>query len=318
MEIILKRTNELSEVEISGICSLYKKVMKAEKTVDFFKNQFMENEQGYSYHSLVFSENNLVGSWSFIPVKFSFFGTVTHFALSVDTMIDREFKNSLAAISKMADLACKAIRADGIPAIYGFPNDNFFNMVKVLLKWKFIGKLDFYVLPMNLKAVSKKLFFLDPFVRIYAWFLNKISRTSSDKGDAASLPIEKVNDAVFNRYRYFGNYQTVSPGGKMVFTYIVGEYEGSRTCYLIDVDPGTKENIANAVKHIYLNHKKEIDILIYLSNRRTKPINLIRVPAKYEPKKVNLCGIILMPEKIDKRFYEIENWNANLSVFDVV
>jgi hypothetical protein len=48
-----------------------------------------------------------------------------------------------------------------------------------------------------------------------------------------------------------------------------------------------------------------------------RPISLLKVPKRMESKAVRMSGKILINSRIDNRIYNIDNWNVNLSNFDV-
>ena len=51
MNFIVKRTNELTQIEKQQICDLFLDVFKKEKSLKDFEKQFLNTTKGYSYHS---------------------------------------------------------------------------------------------------------------------------------------------------------------------------------------------------------------------------------------------------------------------------
>jgi hypothetical protein len=47
------------------------------------------------------------------------------------------------------------------------------------------------------------------------------------------------------------------------------------------------------------------------------PRPLLRVPAFMKPRRVYLCGKLLSPGALDDRVFNLDNWNVNISNFDV-
>jgi hypothetical protein len=59
------------------------------------------------------------------------------------------------------------------------------------------------------------------------------------------------------------------------------------------------------------------DVLLYVGRLPFRPARMIRVPPSRRPQRVRMTGKILIPDLIDERVFALENWNVNLSNFDV-
>jgi hypothetical protein len=59
------------------------------------------------------------------------------------------------------------------------------------------------------------------------------------------------------------------------------------------------------------------DVLLYVGRLPFRPGGCLRVPSRWEPRQIRLCGKVLRPEIVDERVFNIVNWNVNLSNFDV-
>ena len=96
------------------------------------------------------------------------------------------------------------------------------------------------------------------------------------------------------------------------------EEDGVRVAYLIDVAPLSRPSIELAVKTICTNEKGAIDAVLYVGKLPFRPVNLKRIPKRFEPKPVRMAGKILIPNTVDESMiFNIDNWNVNLSNFDV-
>lgn len=320
MEFSFKKTNQLTDNEKAGICSLFNRVFSKEKTIDKFNKQFGGTASGYSYHSLMIDNGNVVGCYTSIPFRYMYFGRETLFALSVDTMIDEQYRGKPYDLKKMANLVYDALAKDGIPFVFGFPNENIYVVRKKLFKWVDIGRLDFFALPLRVGAVKKKLKPFNLLSRAYCALINKIpsSFERSSSGAVISNGIEKVNDNSFLLHRYDESYRIIKSDSGSFFVYKNAVVDGIRTAYLVDVFPKSKNLLESAVKGVYDNEKSNTDIILYVGKLEAAPLNLLRVPEKYAPKTVYMSGKILIDGVLDDRVYDISNWNVNLSNIDVV
>ena len=310
---MIKKTFNLSETEQVEICNLFENVFNKQMSIEEFKNKFELNIMGYSYHSLLFNEENeIVGCYSCIPYMYNYYGKKLLFGLSVDTMIQEKYRGSPFTLKKLANTVYDEMKKDGISFVFGFPNDNVYLVRKKILKWKDMGELKYYILPINIGAIKSKLKGLNFLSKIYANSINKLVN-SDFSTEKVTYEIEKSN---INLFRYDDTYTLIEfRNGYM--SYKLYNEDGVQTAYLIDVYPLSKKNIETAVKRIYEKEVGCIDLIIYVGNLDFKPKNLIEVPKKYEPKTVHMSGIILDNTKVDIRVFDINNWNVNLSNYDV-
>lgn len=315
MEFCLKRSIDLSTSEKTQICALFEEVFQKPMTRESFIQKFTKNQSGFSYHGLMIDEEKIVGCYSAIPYKYNYFGKEFVFALSVDTMIAENYRGNPFNLKKMANLVYDGLKADGIFFVFGFPNDNVYLVRKKILKWQDIAKLDFYVLPINIGAIKSKLIFLNVLSRILANAINVF--VGSKFSDAKAFGIEKFNDKSFQAARYDASYSIENVKEESYFTYKIYDEEGTRTAYIIDVYPLCKFNLENAAKELYKKEKKNIDLIIYVGRLNFKVKNLFKIPEKYQPKNVHMSGKILDDTMIDERIFDIDNWNVNLSNYDV-
>lgn len=327
MEVSLRRTHELTPGEKERICLLFREVFGCEKPLEKFRAQFERNGFGYSYHGLLLDGGRMVGCYTSIPFHYHYFGKREIFAESVDTMIHPDYRGSAGNLKDMAESVYAALAADGIPFVFGAPNERIHSSRKRKLAWKDIAELDFHVLPVRIGALKKPLRFLDPASRAFAWLVN----AGAHGGDATawvpapSSPIEKVNGEEFAAQR-FGQYDQeryrVVPRSGGHFVYKVEVVDGIRTGNLLDVYPLCRENLEAAVGHIHRSEagteagSDAIDAIVYVGTLPFRPRNLFRVPAGMRPRKVRVSGRILIEGRVDERIFDAGNWNLNLSNFD--
>ena len=145
-----------------------------------------------------------------------------------------------------------------------------------------------------------------------------LSRISS-KTEVYRFKYEKERfsfDAV--RYKWFGGeYKTVELVGVKSY-YKVQVQEGVRTAFLMDVHPLSKKMFDAVVREVYSREKRHIDLIMYVGHLPFKPMSLIIMPHKYEPKHFNFTCKILEKVFFDDSIYDINNWDVNLSNYDLL
>jgi hypothetical protein len=318
MEFLVKKTTELTDSEQEMINSLFNSVFKRNRTIMEFRNNFLNTSFGYSFHSLSIDNGKIVGCNSYIPSYYIIGNKRYCFVTSCDTMIDKPYRDYFN-YNDMIAAAKEYLRESNITVIYGFPNDESFKLAKKRKKAKFIGELTTYCLPYRVGGIKSKLRLLDCFsiifVNIYIFF----TALFADK-KVYHFTIEKEMETYnATRYkRYDGNYNIVTYLGSG-FVYKIIDYEGIRSAFLIDVFEKSAANFNKAVRYIIKNHRKDFDVLLYVGRLPFRWHGLIRLPQKLAPKNFNFTGEILRKGEIDKElFFNIDNWDVNLSNYDLL
>jgi len=313
--VVFKTTDQLAESEHKQMRDLFLRVFNKKMTKDTFDRKFFYTPKGYSYHGLMLHEKNVVGAFSAVPGRYKFFGKEHIFSLSVDTMIDPKYRGA-GHIVKMANLVHQGLISDGIPFIFGFPNEHFYAFQKRLLKYTDIGELNYYVLPLNIGSVVRKLKPFNVLSRSFCKLAARFCRIPYNS--KAGHGIAKVVDKQFERHRYDASYSRISLGQATECIYKIYEEDGGiRTLYIIDVVPLTVASLAKAVKQICRTAVKAIDIIIYVGKLPSKPAGLWKAPDSKKPQRIRMTGKILIPDVIDSTVFEMNNWSVNISDFDV-
>lgn len=316
MDFIHKRTIELSDMECQNLCDLFEAVFGKKKSKLAFQKQFFDTPLAYSFHGLMIEEGEIVGAYTAVPYRYSFFGEEMIFALAVDTMIHPKHRGGPFNVKKMAGKVYSALKEEGIPFVFGFPNDNIFEYRLKVLKWHHIGNLDYFVLPLRVGVMRPSLKWLNYLSKVGVACFMRLPRLR--KSLNAARYIVKIDGDDFKRHRYGDLYEeiTLPSGGTCIIRNYV-EDDGVHVTYLIDVKPFTPYFFNMAVREVYNHVKHKSDIIIYVGKLDFLPKGLIRVPKGKEPKAVKFCGKILLPDKVNSQIYDISNWQIDLSNFDV-
>jgi len=313
---IFKTTNELSANERERFRILFSRVFKKDISYCEFDRKYMLTPLGYSYHGLMFSEDQLVGTYNIIPYLYNCFGTRMLFGLSTDMMVDKEYRGGPFSVIKMVYLVYEGLKRDNIGFVFGFPNDNAYQFTKRILKWNDIGELDFYTLPINIAALRPGLSWANAITKLCAGSFARMPRVQREV--ITKFNIQKVIDKCFEEHRYNGHYEVIDlpSGGRCIYR-IYAEASGISTLYIIDVDPLTSKNFIDAVREIHAIADKHADLILYVGKLPFNPAGLIRIPRSKQPRRIMMCGKVLDSQLVDERVLKIENWNVNISNFDV-
>jgi hypothetical protein len=312
---VFKTTDQLTESEQEQMRDLFLRVFDKKMTKSTFERKFFYTPRGYSYHSLMLHEEVIVGAFSAVPGRYKFFGQEEIFSLSVDTMIDAKYRGA-GPLVKMANRLHQSLISDGIPFIFGFPNEQFYPIQKRFLKYGDIGELDYYALPLNIGSVIHKLKLFNSLSQNFCRLTARLCRIP--KNSETKYEIAKVIDKQFLQHRYDESYSRIclADGADCIFK-VYEEKGGIRTLYIIDVVPLNSGSLTRAVKQICRTAVNAVDIIIYVGKLSSRPAGLWKVPDSKKPRKVRMTGKILIPDAIDSSVFNIDNWCVNISDFDV-
>jgi len=316
LKYIAKRTNELTEIERSRICSLFEQIFEKEFSSEKFDGKYKAPVGGSSYHGLALSEEGeIVGCTATIPFVYDYFGQEKAFGLVVDSMIDPVYRKSIFALKKMFDQSAELMKNDGVSFVFAVPNDNAYQYWLKIAGWKDIGNLDYFVLPVRIGAVVSRLGILNFLSSTFAQLIN-LPPVRDNGMPKESFPISKTINKSFLEYRYGAGYELLELGEDSFAYYRVYDEQGVRTAFIIDVFPLTKRNVEKTCKAIYTGEKSKVDIIVYIGNLGFKPRNLFPTPARFAPRILRLCGRKI-DDTLDDRVFEIDNWRYNLADLDV-
>jgi len=316
VEFVYKKSNEFSPAEKEQWLELFKAVFGKVRTVADFDRIFMMSPLGYSYHSLMVREGVIVGAFNGIPYRYRCFGMEHMLALSVDTMIHPDCRDNPFNMKKLALLAQQHMAQEGIPAVIGFPNHNYYEYEKRVVKSRDIGRLDFYLLPLRPGNIAGKCRRLLNILWLPVLWLVLSFRTQ--KVRRSDYPIAKIDDEQFRRQRYTDEHKFIRlPGGAECVARSYVEKNGSTAAYILDVTPMTPVNFSAAVRAVAREYRKEADVVIYVGILDFSPCNMFKLPEKLHPQQINMTGKLLQEGVLDERFFKLENWQINIANFDV-
>lgn len=313
---VFRRTCDLSVRERDQFCELFTRVFQKEMDRRTFERKYCQTPLGHSHHGLMTIEERIVGAYNLVPYRYSYFGEKKLFGLSADAMIDAEHRHGPFNMVKMAKGVYRGAVEDGVVFAFGFPNDQAYAFTRKVLRWAELGDLDFFALPLNIGAFRQSLAWANRLSRLGAMAWVRLPRWS--RPQRVEFPVQKVADEAFRRHRYDEWHGVIQVKGGGEATYCVYEEDdGVRVLYLIDVTPLTSECFADAVRKLHEVADARVDLMLYVGHLPFTARGLIRVPAAKRPRRIRMCGKILDPQGIDERILQIDNWNVNISNFDV-
>lgn len=319
MSYFCKKTSELSDTELEQIRNLFNRIMGRNADLDFVRRQYICNPLGFSYHSFFTNEEaEIVGINTYVPAYYIYKGQRVLIANAIDSMIDKPYRDFFT-YNDITRNASKYLKQEGVAFKFGFPNSNAFPLLMKAKLSKNMGRMHIYLLPYRVGGVKKALRFLNPFSKLfsYLWvWCSSLFASNKEWKPLVEKDYPSYNTPRYQRFDADYTHETIPGGGE--FYYKVKEHEGVRTAFLVDVFPKSPKNFVFAVKHILKKEKKNFDLLLYPGELAFNVMGMVRVPRKLEPKEFNMVGNIYDREHIGDDILQIENWDVNLSNFDLI
>ena len=315
------KTNDLTTSQFTSLVKSFNTVFEKNVTEQNFTRQYINNEKGYSYHSLMEVDGEIVGYFSAIPYNYSYFGVEKVFCYVGALFILPAFRNDPLAMFKLYRNAKKLMQEEGVFMAMAVPNKNAYPYFMHALKWKEISQLPYYALPVKYANItnSNKILnlFSSAFVTILLAFNSVLSNLYNSKERFSSIYL-LPKEPLMEQHRYGNEHKKIKHSSFNAF-YTVVQEEGVNTAYLINFynhdNKRDSESLLQAVKFIVQN--ENIDLILFVGDLKMNQTVLFKVPKNKEPRAVNFCMEFLNKEDINEKAYDKSSWNFGLYNFDV-
>lgn len=315
MKVEVKQTNELTELDIKQYCKCHEIVFERPSNTQSFLQFYKNTCLGFSYHALLYDNDVIVGGYSLIPFVYEVLGEKKLFAYASALMIEKEYRRDFANLFGLVKAMLNTAK-NNFSCIYIFPNDNADIVNKQLIKAKRIGELNTYILPYKLDAYKKSLRYLNPLTKLFSNLLLWGANLSDNKDIYEPQVIMNRDDFINNRL-HWSNYSHYNDYN-MSATWKVAKFEGIEAAFLIDIYPISKNNFKKAVRMMYEKEKQKVGIFLYVGLLPFKPCSMIKVPKKFEPKKFRFDVKIFDESLSQDIILNPNNWDINLSSYDLL
>lgn len=313
MEISFFYTSQLKEVHWETYTKSFNLVFDKNFTVQNFKDKYYNNCNKKSYHGFLMDGDSIVGGCTAIPWRYNYFGKEMTFALFVDAFVDKRYRKNEFALYDAYNLVKDKLKGDSIPFIVSVPNDKAYPFWKKLARWKDIGILPWYVLPIRFGNVLKKSKFLNIsyfFIFIYAIINFIISLFFRIKRKGC---ISLMMDDSFKTDRFYD--KTYTKIDNTPFFYRVVYEDGIRAVYLFNESIFSYLDLSKAILKTLM--KEKADIIIYIGKMNSFQLSLIKLPTGKQPRNLLFCGGEVIKGVVDEDIYLYNNWDFGLLNFDV-
>lgn len=322
MEIVNKKTTELTEIEKKQICDCFGIVFeKHSKSLTEFNNQFLNTCLGYSLHTMLKNENgDVVGLYAVIPFDYIYKGEKHLFCIGVDFMIRKEYRNDFKNVLNICRESMKYAKENNISCIFAFPNDLSYQLNTRILRMKDVGKLYTYILPYKVGDAKPSIKFLNIFSELFSLAMLGISKLDKRTKIFDSTIHRDRNTFDNTRYKWFTPEDySFYKDKNMTCCWKVADFEGIKAAFLMDVYPISARNFNIAVNKMFTAERKKVGIFLYVGNLLFTPTSMIKIPLKLSPKNFHFVAQILNKNMVnDDVVFNQNNWDVNLSSYDLL
>lgn len=327
MEYLVRSIHQMSMVEVQQYIELFNNTFHKKLTTDEFYYKFSRQFGDDSHFALMVDERRgIVGSVGAIEVPYTWRGRRLVFGLTVDGMINTEYRNDFLALKRLHDLLIDTISKRNICFIFTKPNRNSYLYLTKLLGLRDLGNLSVYVFPLRLfGAFSPYLRLLDAPWRLA---INLVSPRHDRFREAPLQAIgelidrlppkhytyaHRVRDAEFVSRRYgWHAYRYAASNDKFV-VYRILKFGKQYSCFIMEASPLSAMKWVALARYVVSRHPC-VNVMLCVDSCRRDSSPFIRVPRWLLPDKLNIVGKFLdfsvMPADI--------TFSMRLSDFEVV
>jgi len=321
MEIKVYKTYEVPDELWEPIAQGFRESFETTTSTDIIKLLSTRNKLGYGYHAVALTEEGEVAGYNaFSP---TFYENNLKVVVSGSTYVKKEYRKEAFLFMNMMQALRKAVVADGFKVEVGVPNHNSRKFAAKVLGLKYVGDLDYYMLPLHVSKCLKKqkLSFLNPLSSVvfkcHMLLQSGMSFFFNTKEKTVKYRLEQNTES--RNARFNKSYKHIIGNSSEAF-YRVFYEDGIKTVYLMDFCENnirTNKSLTFAIGQII--KQENPDAILFVGTLRMSQLSLFKVPHKFIPKPLPLTYYVLNKE--DKTIFEdmddMNNWNFSLMNFDV-
>lgn len=326
MQYVFKNVHELTKDEVRRYLELYNTTFDRDLSYEEFYYKFTRQMGTNSYFVFMIDDQaGIVGSLGAIEVDYTFGGERLKFGLTVDAMIEREYRGDLLAMCRQHEVLFKELKRRGFGWVFTKPNNNSYLYLKKLLGFSDAGELRAYAFPIRpFRAVGRLLGFLDyPWLALLllsGWLahpLRPFKNTSLHElnpDTEKTACIRRERDAEFLRNRYGSErYHAVRLKDRYLI-FSTNSYGRRSACFALEAHRMGLRDWLAFIAYTILHHPESDVVLRITGSAGKQPLPLVCIPQRFLPNKfrivVKAIGDRVLPSEVEFRM--------DLSDFEVV
>ncbi len=308
-------TSEFTDDQWDNYIRSFNKVFDKEYSIEYLKRKYTGSCLGYSFHGVLFCDENIVGMYTEIPRAYYFFDHEIIIGQGCDAFILPEHRKDESFLKQIFDIVVANTKELKITYHISIPNKTAYPYWKYYVGCRDISDLNYYVLPLRIGNVLGKWNFLNPLSLLFFKFIALTGANIYRNHKVQRKNIVLKRNREYFTERFGSEYQVLINNDQTGFVYLIYNEQGIRTAYLIDCFPLNKRNISGALRQIIKESGRIIDIIMFVGLIDKLPFYFIKVPKSREPRQQPFIGYC-SESKPDDPFFDISNWEISLANFD--
>lgn len=323
MEIKVCKTTEWSEKEWTSYVYGFNEVFHKNYSVSYLKDKYLSVYKGYACHAILISdEGDVVGGVTVLPCYYYRNTEKIIVGLACDVFIREAYRIDPLMLRRLYKKLKVLLEAEGIVAVIAVPNATAYPYWKNVVKWKDVGYINYWMLPVRAGNILKKRGIIGGIINFtslcYCGLVCGVSYLTSMLGtkdrtykyrvcNEDPYYIGKFNNSSYVKYK----------NGNLQYIYKLEDEEGVKTAYLFNAEEkGTRTFKAylKAVKDILSN---KVDLVLYVGKLGFSQTLFVKVPKRIEPKLLPLTCDFLSKDDKYADMLDINNWDFGLKNYDV-
>ena len=317
-KIIAKYSNQLSNVEWRKIKESFNLVFEKDFDLKYFKSKYCLNILGFSCHGILYNDNVVVGCFTILPRNYNFFGTKKLIGVGADAFVLKDHRVDAFFLKKMSESVMSKFAEFGINSFIALPTlSNPYRYWKLIAKWQDIGELDYYIFPINIFKIIFKKTILKNFSFVLAFFISycfKLFYQFSKKNPVSKISLD-INNKNRKKRFFLDTYKYIYLSKNNWACYRIYNENNLNVAYIIYLNNKSKKFLSSIIFKIISDSALQVDLIMYVGNLKYRPINLVKLPNKLKPRKINFIGIT--ENSCKKEILDFNNWDVSLVDFDM-
>ena len=319
MEIKVCRSTDLTQEEWKSYTLGFNETMHRDFSSAFLKNKYTSVYKGYSCHAMLVADNgDLVGGTTVIPCYYERKGERFVCGLAVDVFIREAFREDPLALRRMYKRLIPLLQAEGIVAVMAVPNATAYPYCKNVVKWKDVGCINYWMLPLRAGKILGKHGLLGSILDFGSMCYFSLAYGVSALTSFLGCKDKQYRYSICKDDPYYvSKFAGDSYVKKDNYIYKLEDEDGVKTGYVIDAEKNGRRSARALFRCVSAILKNNVDIILYVGKLGFFQTLMLKVPRKFEPKLLPLTCDLLSNDEKYKDMLDIDNWDFGLRNYDV-
>lgn len=319
--IVVCKTEDLSESDWIKYAESFNGAFGKEFQADFFRRKYASAGGGSSFHALLKPDAGAIaGACTAMPMSILDGTRKINAALLVDVFIAQKYRTNPMTLMKMYRRLAGKLKECGCAIVLAVPNAMAYPYWKNIVKMADIGDINYWVIPVRLGNILKRFKFLNPFSAILssaALFLSKTFFAPRGYKHTRSYRFSIETNKEYLERRFPPDIYARASSDGCEYCYRICDENGVSAAYIMYFTENSRRTgraLCAALRDIMA---KNPDIIIHVGKMPFRQCAMIRLPRKFEPKRLPLVFDRLSESELPENISNMAEWDFGLSNYDV-